>query len=105
MLNRLVIDELSRAAVATGLCASEAVAAVAATSELRVKCVAAARATELDLHNRCGSTAVSGHGWSHRIALLHHCHTLCMHTDQVPRANVNLPAVSNVPLVIEPRVT
>ena len=66
VLNRLVIDELGRAAAQTGLPGAEAVAKLAAAPELRAACVAAARAAEMELYNRCKSTAV-------RIAAGHPC--------------------------------
>ena len=64
VLNRLVVDELGYAAIATGLRAEEAIARLAAAPELRSNCVAAARKAELDLYSRCGSTAVSCHSIS-----------------------------------------
>ncbi len=60
VLNRQVVEELGKAAAQTGLPGAEAAAKLAASPELRAACVAAARAAELDLYNRCKSTAVRG---------------------------------------------
>ena len=64
VLNRQVVEELGKAAAQTGMPGAEAVAKLTASSELRAACVAAARAAELDLYNRCKSTAVRSKDWA-----------------------------------------
>ena len=58
VLNRLVVAELGKAAEQTGLPIAEALAKLAVSAEVRAACIVAARAAELDLYNRCKTTAV-----------------------------------------------
>jgi len=78
VLNRQVVEELGKAAAQTGLPGAEAVAQLAASLELRAACIAAARAAELDLYNRCKSTAVRGATLSSRALRAQHRSVACI---------------------------